>query len=234
MWLVGEGDLLLIGAADRDVVMSLDGITRTSLPRPIVDALSTLGVDEPNISFALLSLFAGGPREIQQYAGESAIQTDDRPRLEFSAPRAIYGRQRAGNEAVIRALGDGLPAVVRDRLANATDADWTSRGRMELQAERFIWPTKRFARRWRETRGTLWRSAVCRKPQPEPPDKMKRSSGCGNSRRATLRNAEVRVELSRILAATGAFEPALHVATEAVNLAPDDPRAGEQLVAVVA
>jgi spermidine synthase len=233
LWLAGEGDLLLIGAAD-DVAMSLDGIVRTPLPRMIVDALSTLGVDEPNISFALLSLYAGGSREIQRYAGASAIQTDDRPRLEFSAPRAIYGRQRAGNEAAIRALDTGLPAVVRDRLANATDADWTSRGRMELRAEAFQLAYEAF------------REALARNPRNVVALGALSEAATGASRQDEAigwlrqlasrdpRNAEVRVELSRILTATGAFEAALQAATEAATLAPDDPRAAEQLAAVAA
>jgi spermidine synthase len=234
MWLVGEGDLLLIGAADHDVAMSLDRIARNSQPQAIVEALATLGVDEPNISFALLSLFAGGWREIQQYAGDSAIQTDDRPRLEFSAPRAIYGRHQSGNEADIRALGDTLPAVVRDRLANATAAEWMARGRMELRAEAFHLAYDAFREalaldpRHVEALAALSEAATGSSRQPEAIELLRQLGS------RDPRNSEVRVELSRILAATGAFETARQLATDAVGLAPDDPRAGEQLAAVVA
>ena len=47
-------------------------------------------------------------------------------------------------------------------------------------------------------------------------------------------NAPARVELSRVLAAGGDFQGAVDVATEALRLTPDDPRAGEQLASIVA
>ncbi len=47
-------------------------------------------------------------------------------------------------------------------------------------------------------------------------------------------NAAVRVELSHVLASLGDFEGAMRAATEALQLTPDDPRAGEQLASVVA
>ena len=65
------------------------------------------------------------------------IQTDDHTALEYSAPRGIYGRSRDDNAAAIRALAAEPPAAVRDEFARATDADWTSRGLMEIKAQAF-------------------------------------------------------------------------------------------------
>ena len=47
-------------------------------------------------------------------------------------------------------------------------------------------------------------------------------------------NAPARIELSRLLASEATFEAAVGRASEAVRLAPDDPRAGEQLASIVA
>ena len=47
-------------------------------------------------------------------------------------------------------------------------------------------------------------------------------------------NAPARVELSRVLAAGGDFDGRRRMATEALRLTPDDPRAGEQLASIVA
>jgi Flp pilus assembly protein TadD len=47
-------------------------------------------------------------------------------------------------------------------------------------------------------------------------------------------NAPVRVELSRVLASGGDFQGAVDMATDALRLTPDDPRAGEQLASIVA
>jgi Flp pilus assembly protein TadD len=47
-------------------------------------------------------------------------------------------------------------------------------------------------------------------------------------------NAPARVELSRVLAAGEDFDGAVAMASDAVRLTPDDPRAGEQLASIVA
>ena len=47
-------------------------------------------------------------------------------------------------------------------------------------------------------------------------------------------NAAVRIELSRVLAVTGDVQGALETASEALRLAPADPRAAEQLASVLA
>jgi Flp pilus assembly protein TadD len=52
--------------------------------------------------------------------------------------------------------------------------------------------------------------------------------------RAEPGNAAVRIELSRLLAALGNTDSAATVATEAVRLAPEDPRAAEQLASIFA
>ena len=47
---------------------------------------------ESSAAFDLLSLYAGGPRELERYGAGALIQTDDHTALEYSAPRGIYGR----------------------------------------------------------------------------------------------------------------------------------------------
>ena len=86
MWLMGDGDLLLVGS-NGDGELPLENIA-AHWDRPNVAAdLRAASAYEP---FALLSSYVGGPAEIQRYAAGAALQSDDRMALEFSAPRALY------------------------------------------------------------------------------------------------------------------------------------------------
>jgi hypothetical protein len=48
-------------------------------------------------------LFVAQGRDLQQYADGAPVQTDDRLSLEYSAPRAIYGRYQTSNVDQLRA-----------------------------------------------------------------------------------------------------------------------------------
>ena len=120
MWLVGEGDLLLIGAADGAIGGRLDRARRRRAqergpPRCSAPARHRRPVKRRS---DLLSLYAGGPSELERYGGGAAIQTDDRMALEYSAPRGIYGRTANENAAAIRALA---PADAPDAVRSALD-----------------------------------------------------------------------------------------------------------------
>ena len=235
VWLVGEGDLLLIGAADGAIGGRLTALVEGARQDRATALLAPLGIDPGEAPFSLLSLYAGGPSELERYAGGAAIQTDDRMALEYSAPRGIYGRTANENAAAIRALAPAdTPDAVRLASASATDASWVSRGKMLLKAEAYGVAYDAFQRALtlnsrndaaldgltnaasgarRETEAREWLSAVAAR---EPA------------------NAAVRVELAHLLAAEGQIAPALEMATAAVRLAPDNPRAGEQLASIVA
>ena len=131
LWLVGEGDVLLIGSAN-EIEPRLDAV-RAAWKRPGVAAdLAGVDVHDPD---TLLTLFTAGAEQLKAYAGNAAIQTDDGMTLEFSAPRGIYGRTTSDNTAALRALAQGgtLPDAVRQ--AFAAEHTWTNRGTMQLKAE---------------------------------------------------------------------------------------------------
>jgi spermidine synthase len=234
MWLVGEGDLLLIGAAGRSIADRLDRIAAGVRNAATAAALSSVGIEPSSAAFDLLSLYAGGPRELERYGDGGLIQTDDHAVLEYSAPRSIYGRTTTDNAQTIRGLGGDRPATVRAALEKGTDADWTSRGRMELRAEAHALAFDAFRRavglntRNADALAGLSDAAAGARKQDEVRDFLRgiaaREAG----------NAPVRVELSRVLAAGGDFQGAVDMATEALRLTPDDPRAGEQLASIVA
>jgi spermidine synthase len=234
MWLVGEGDLLLIGAAGGSITSRLDQIARGVRKGTAAQTLATVGIAESSAAFDLLSLYAGGPREIERYSADALIQTDDHTALEYSAPRGIYGRTAADNAAAIRALGGDLPALVRAAFSAATDADWASRGRMQLKAEAHGLAYDAFRRalalnsRNADALAGLSDAAAGAHKQAEELDVLKAIAAREPG------NAPVRVELSRVLAAAGDFDRAIATATDALRLTPDDPRAGEQLASVVA
>jgi spermidine synthase len=234
MWLVGEGDLLLIGTNGSNVEARLDRLRGTWAAGPVSPVLEELGIDPAAASFNLLSLLAGGPRELAQYGGDALVQTDDRTALEYSAPRGIYGRNSGENAAAIRTLAVTLPPPVRAMLDSANDALWTSRGRMLLKAEAFGLAYEAFQRavslnsRNSDALAGLSDAAAGAHRDDEARDWLK-----GLAAREPG-NAAVRIELSRQLAATGDFEGSIAAVQEALRLAPDDPRAGEQLASVLA
>jgi tetratricopeptide (TPR) repeat protein len=133
LWLVGEGDLLLIGSPAR--IDERLAEMRVAWSRPGVAAdLTDVDVPSPD---TLLTLFTASGARLRSYAGDAPIQTDDRMSLEFSAPRGIYGRTTVDNAAALRRLADGasLPAAVRD--ARNADSAWADRGAMHLRAEAY-------------------------------------------------------------------------------------------------
>src|SRR5262249_39611797 len=115
----------------------LNAVERTSLAGTVASTLVDVGIAKGTAPFALLSQFAGGPGELKRYGGSALIQTDDPTQLGYSAPRGISGRSREDNAAAIRPRAAAQPPAVRDAFTRATDADWTSRGQMDLKSQAF-------------------------------------------------------------------------------------------------
>jgi spermidine synthase len=131
-WLVAESDLLLVGATGPIAALE-DGIS-AAWSRPGVAAdLDEAAVRDP---FSVLSLYVAGGGELQHYAGDALVQSDDRLLLEYSAPRAVYGVFQRANVERLRELERTArqpPAVTHAR-AEATPAEWRNRGLMQLRA----------------------------------------------------------------------------------------------------
>ena len=142
LWLVGEGDVLLVGSVE-PIAPRLDAV-RTSWQRPGVSAdLAAVEVRDPD---SLLTLFTATGAQLEAYGGGALIQRDDAMRLEFSAPRGIYGRTTGDNAATLKQLSVPalLPAAVREAWnAPATSAN---RGAMHLRAEAYKTAFDDFAR----------------------------------------------------------------------------------------
>ena len=216
MWLVGDGDLLLIGTAGPAIEPSLSRLVR--------------------YPFELLSLYSGGPEEIQRFSDGAAIQTDDRMALEFSAPHGIYGRSVNENTTIIRSLvgAANRPPVIRGAFESATDLMWSARGAMNLESEAYGVAYDDFQR------------AVTLNSHNVSALRGLSDAAAGahaqNDARAFLQslaasqpaNAAVRIELSRVLASGRDFDGAVTVAREAIRLAPDDPAPVEQLASIYA
>jgi spermidine synthase len=133
LWLVGEGDILLIGSAD-PIEPRLEKV-RESWTRPGVAAdLATVSVADPE---TLLTLFTAADAALESYADSAPVQTDDRMSLEFSAPQGIYGRSTTDNAATLRALAHGDPLPSAARAARNSPGTWTNRGLMLMRAEAF-------------------------------------------------------------------------------------------------
>ncbi|HEX6737280.1 MAG TPA: fused MFS/spermidine synthase, partial [Vicinamibacteria bacterium] len=105
LFVVNEGDILLLGARDRFPTPTPEAL-RERMARPAVRAdLAAVGVRSP---FGLAVLHALSGEALRAFAAGAPRHTDDRPRLEFSTPRFLHAdtaeenRRRIG-EAAARA-----------------------------------------------------------------------------------------------------------------------------------
>jgi spermidine synthase len=232
MWLVGAGDLLLVGATE-PIEPRLAHIERAWQQRPRVAAdLKIASVFDP---FGVLSQFVGG-EEIRRFAEGAALQVDDRMALEFSAPRWLNA---AGAEQIVKRLrtiaepGQYPPAVAHAR-KQAGAAEWRNRAAMMLRAGAYAAAYDDFAKAIAldPTDSTALagfvRAAVATR---QPGEASRRLEELIAAHPAT---PAPRVALSRLRATAGEFDRAVNAATDAAALAPTPPEALEQLASLYA
>jgi spermidine synthase len=229
LWLVGEGDILLIGSLDPTEPRL--AAVQQAWGRPGV-AADLAAVDVRDAS-TLLTLLTAADARLESYAANAPLQTDDRMNLEFSGPQSIYGRSTTDNAATLRALAqdDTLPDAVR--AARRTPGVWTSRGRLNLRAEAYGSAFEAFARALerdpsdQEAIDGLLRAAPAAQRVPEAETVLNRLTA------ANPRNVAAAVGLSRLIAGRGDYQGAAEPLRPLFAGQPDV-RAMDQLASVFA
>jgi spermidine synthase len=230
MWLVGEGDLLLIGA-DTPVVDLLHNVEQAWQRHGVAADLGSVGVRD---AFGVLSLFLAGAAGLKEY-GSGPIQRDDRLALEFSAPNGIYGaRGRQNVETLRRLAATPPPPAIAATLASATATMWRNVGLMHLDAKA----------------GDAAYHALARAVENDADDE-KALTGLARAAAATRReqaarailehiaqrepgNVPARLALSRLLASQGQSDAALKAAADSLQIDPSSAVAREQLASIFA
>ena len=236
MWLVGDGDLLLIGTNGAAIETHLEGVAARWQKAMTPDLLSDVAISDRHMPFLLMSLLVGGSSDLRKYEDGAAVQTDDRMALEFSGPRAIYGRSGEDNAIAIRQLAEHGPSarVARAEWDRATDQSWAAAGAMEMKADAYNAAYDRY----RRALGLNSANAEALAGLSDAAAGSHRQNDARAWLEATATaepaNTNVRIELSRVLAAGGDMERAATVAAEAMRLAPNDFRPAEQLASVFA
>jgi spermidine synthase len=234
-WLVGRDDLLLI-ASNAPLLPRLENIERNWSRPGVAEDLRRVAALEP---FALWSLFAGGPADLQRYAAGAAILTDDRMTLEFSGPRDLHRQADTGEAADITGRLDSPdgPDVIRRARDGATPAQWRNRAAMMFKADVHSAAYDDYIRALaldsadKEALDGLVRAAVLSARVPQALDRLKslEASHPGTPR--------ILVAKSKLLAAQGSVDEALEAAREASTIEPNEsigPIALEQVATLVA
>jgi spermidine synthase len=235
LWLIGDGDLLLIGSPGDGIERRLDGIAERAQRGSVATLIGDMGVARSAVPFFLLSLYSGGPNELALYGASGRMQSDDRMDLEFTAARAMYAPPD-GNAPLLRAIADraSRPAAVAATIGAAHASDWIVRGDAGLKAEAFGMAHESFrraavldSRNFEALRGSVTAAAAAGRLADET--RWLRDAASGDPK-----NAAVRTALSHILALSGDMEGAITAALDANRLAPERPEPLEQLASVFA
>jgi spermidine synthase len=231
MWLVGDGDLLLVGAAG-PLDTRLANVERNWLRPGVAADLAGPFLLEP---FGLLSLFSGGSAELEAYAAGAPEQTDDRMALEFTGPGALNSQIWSDNAAKLKRLLEGRPrppAIAR-AMSDATAAAWRGRAAMMLQAGSYDESYVNYVTALErdpsntETLTGLVRAAIAARREADALAVLRKAASSPQA-------VAPRVALSRLLAATGAYDDAVRAAREAIAAAPADRDAYDQLASLFA
>ena len=133
IWLVGGDDVLFVGS-EKPIDARLANIERNWRRPGVADDLAKVSVLD---TFSILSLYMGGPAELERYAQGARPFSDDRMTLEFSAPRELHRRSGGDNAAALGALlgKDGGPDAIRRAKATAGAMGWRHRAQMMAKAD---------------------------------------------------------------------------------------------------
>jgi spermidine synthase len=232
MWLVGDGDLLLVGSAAPLNTRLHNIADGWSVPAVAAD-LGSVSARDP---FALLSMFVGGPTELEKYGDAAVPQTDDRLRLEFSGPRAVNATAAGTNTATLRNLlaEHELPGTIARARSTAGAAQWRDRGAMMLAAAAYDQAYESFVTASRldpadpDALDGIVRAAVALHREGDAASVLTRLAT------ANPTVAAPRIAISKLEGAAGAFSAAVAAAKDACRIAPNQAEPLDQLASLSA
>jgi spermidine synthase len=230
-WMVNDNDLLMVASVDP--VLPLLGNIETHWTRAAAAAnLAEVGALEP---FSVLSLFAAGPADLARYGAGADILDDNRMRLEFSAPRELHRASAGDNDAAFASVADpeAAPAIVRERRAHATAAQWRGRADMMARSDAYSIAYDDYVRALKLAPNdeaalqAFTRTAVLTSRAQDALSWVKA---------LTLETSSVQAQIaiSKLLAAAALRPDAVQAATNACALRPVVPAACEQLASLYA
>jgi spermidine synthase len=229
LWLVGDGDVLLIGS-NAPMDSKLEGIA-ASWQRPGVSAdLASVGVTTAG---QILSLYLAGGAQLARWSAGASIQSDDRAALEFSGPQSIFGPSEADNARLLREMAAGPPPpAVAEAADGMSAAMYRDRAWMLLQADAFRPAYDDFVRAVelnpsdsRALEGLLRATAPLQRGQ-QTQALLSRLAGPAD-RIAT------KLALSRLLASHGAYDQAVALPFSIAQQDPNNVAALEQLASIL-
>ena len=133
LWALNENDFLLLGSPAK---IGVDEETVNANFQRISGDLKTIKVLD---LYSVLSLYLLEDEDLDTFAGDARLNTDDYPILEFRAPKYIYANTTAANFAALQAVERKVarPSVIDQALAKATAENHRNKGQMFAAAESF-------------------------------------------------------------------------------------------------
>jgi hypothetical protein len=95
---IEDADLILVGS-DRPLSFNLDGLGERMSELSVMVDLRRVRTGTPQ---DLLSYFVFGDNEMEAFAGEGPLNTDDNALIEFHAPKSLHYETRGANTAEVR------------------------------------------------------------------------------------------------------------------------------------
>jgi spermidine synthase len=230
LWLVGDGDVLLIGS-NEPMEPKLQR-THTTWHRPGVRAdLESVNVTSPN---HILSQYISGGADLARWAGNAPIQSDNRAALEFSGPQSIFGSSEADNAMLLRELASQHtpPPIVAAARNTSNAEEIRERGLMMLRADAYRPAYDDFVRaleqdpRDPEALNGLIRAAA-------PLRRMQDARTLLTRLADSPTHISTKLALSRLLASEGQYDQAAAIPFGIIQADPDNVAALEQLASIL-
>jgi spermidine synthase len=138
LFLINEGDVLLVGATGPFPELDLASL-RVRLGRPqVAQDLAAIGVRGP---FGFATLLALTTPALSSWAAEAPRHTDDRPLLEYRAPRFMHADTARENRSAIEAAATASPPPGSWHAATAapTGRDLLDRATLLERSHSYLW-----------------------------------------------------------------------------------------------
>jgi spermidine synthase len=230
LWLVGDGDVLLIGT-NGPVDPKLAGVSAAWQRPGVSEDLASVSVTSPA---HILSLFIAGGKRLADWSAGAPIQLDHYAALEFSGPRSIIGASEADNAALLRQVAEQgpLPAVIAASEQAATAAIIRDRAWMLLEADAFRPAYDDFVRAV-EKAPTDERALEGLIRASTPLGRHADTEALLSRLAADPTRVATKLALSRLHASRGMFDQAVGIAFGIVQTDPNNVRALEQLASIL-